>query len=282
MLVCSLVEKPNRVDYRSPINTAHNRETRALNMTEMSQFRWGLKMTGPKVDLEAAIILYEANSDLSVTSIDDGDAKPSALLTSPQLEAFDKPTDVENAAKRLLGVVNGVLFVLEPARTPLAFGGVRERNANGNWTYHISPPLVISRSRVMGIGVAIVDGKLSPSATLPPPASRWTAAAQADPAVGDVFRFLSGQPDWFNFYKAFELMRDDINARMGKQHRQEQIGWPTKKILDHFTLSAQVYRHAPPWDGGYTPEKAMTLVEATKLIQSLTNKWLVWRFNPVD
>jgi hypothetical protein len=93
-----------------------------------------------------------------------------------------------------------------------------------------------------------------------------------------VFRFLSGEPDWFNYYKAFELMRDDINRRIRGQHRQEQMDWPKKKNLDHFTLSAQVHRHAPPWDGDYTPEKAMPIAEATEYIRSLTNKWLDWRF----
>jgi hypothetical protein len=30
-------------------------------------------------------------------------------------------------------------------------------------------------------------------------------------------------------------------------------------------------------DGGYTPEKAMTLLEARQFVQSLTRIWLTWR-----
>jgi len=125
------------------------------------------------------------------------------------------------------------------------------------------------RTRVRAEGMASIQGQPSPQNTRPPPALRWTVSAQNNQTVSDVFQYLSGKPDWFNFYKAFELMRDDINSQIGGQHRQEQMGWPAKKDLDHFSLSAQVYRHAPPWDGGYTPDKAMPLAEATRFIQSL-------------
>jgi hypothetical protein len=55
------------------------------------------------------------------------------------------------------------------------------------------------------------------------------------------------------------------------------MGWPKKGAIDHFRLSTGVYRHAPPWNGGYTTEKAMTLAEARRFIQSLTGIWLNWR-----
>ena len=73
-------------------------------------------------------------------------------------------------------------------------------------------------------------------------------------------------------------MRDDITRRLGGQRRQEQMGWPAKKDLDHFTLSAQVYKHAPPWDAGYTPANAMPLCEARYFMRSFANIWLTWRF----
>ncbi len=58
-----------------------------------------------------------------------------------------------------------------------------------------------------------------------------------------------------------------------------QIGWPAKDILDHFTCSAQVYRHSPAkWPQGYSPANAMHLREATQFIQSCAATWLAWRF----
>ena len=132
--------------------------------------------------------------------------------------------------------------------------------------------------RVGTIGIAIAGQEPSAQHVRPPAALQWLAAAQRDQVVADVLKYLSGTPDWFNFYKAFERMRADINRRSGGQHRQKQMGWPPKSQLDHFTRSADVYRHAPPWKSGYTPAKAMPLKEATRYIQSLAITWLKWRF----
>ena len=91
-----------------------------------------------------------------------------------------------------------------------------------------------------------------------------------------MLKHLSGEASWFDLYKAYEMMRDDIDACLGKR-QEAQIGWPSDNRIGHFRLSAQVYRHAPPWDGGYTPEKAMPLREAQQFLQSLVNRWLQWR-----
>ena len=247
---------------------------------ETPQFRWALQLTGARMDMEDAVTLFGANSDPTIRTMDDGNGNTINLLTSPQLDLFNTAREVDEAAKRLLGIVNGVLFVLEPGRAPLAAAGVRERNANGGWNaYAIAGTvnLIERNDRLRAVGMAILGGEPFPQHTRPPAALRWAAAAQSDQVVGDVFIYLSGAPDWFDFYKAFELMRDDINQRIGGQHRQEEMGWPPKKDLDHFTLSAQVYRHAPPWEGGYTPAKAMPLGKATRYIQSLASIWLAWR-----
>src|SRR6266702_4015193 len=46
--------------------------------------------------------------------------------------------------------------------------------------------------------------------------------------------------NWFDLYKAFERMRDDINRALG-QHNEATIGWPD---TDFFTESSQVHRHS--------------------------------------
>jgi hypothetical protein len=242
------------------------------------QFRWALELTGSRIDIEDAIRLFGAESDPSIITIDDAGTQITVLI-SPQLDSLDSAREVDEVAKRLLATVNGILFVLEPARDPLKAAGVRERKAEGKWNFHFVPAagLIIARGRARASGMAIASGAPAPEHLRPPRAVRWSAAAQSDQVIADVFVYLSGEPDWFNFYKAFELMRDGINQRLGGQHRQEQMGWPAKKELDHFTLSAQVYRHAPPWDGGYTPSNAMHIGKASRYIQSLAAGWLAWR-----
>jgi hypothetical protein len=245
-------------------------------MTKAQKFRWALQVSAPRLDMDDAIALYGTNSDPTIHSVG-SDANPLFLLTSPQLEALAAAREVEDAATKLLAIVNGVLFVLEPERVPLTSGGVQERGADGNWIHHLTAIDLVARSRFHADG-KIVGAQPSPQRTRPAPALRWTAMAQTDELVGHVFRYLSGKPDWFDYYNAFDLMRDDITRRLGGQRRQEQMGWPAKKDLDHFTLSAQVYRHAPPWDAGYTPANAMPLCEARYFMRSLANIWLTWRF----
>lgn len=246
----------------------------------MQASTWALQLTGAAIDVDEAITLFgAANSDPKIQAFDDK-GTPITLLTSAQLDHLNNAAEVDQVAKRLLGIVNGTLFVRDPGRIPLIAGGVRERSDDRKWNHNLiaATGLIIARSRAKAVGVAIVDGEPSPEHMLPPAAVRWSAVAQSDQAVGDVFIYLSGEPDWFNFYKAFELMREDINQRLGGQHRQEQIGWPKKRDLAHFTQSAQVYRHAPPWFGGYTPATAMPLGDATRYIRSLAETWLTWRF----
>jgi hypothetical protein len=246
-------------------------------MTALRQFRWALQVSAPRFDMDDAIAWYGANSDPTIHNAG-SDTIPLFLLTSPQLEVLSSAAEVEDLAAKLLAIVNGVLFVLESDRVPLSSAGVQERRADGKWIHHLTAiGLSTGRSRARAIGMAIVGGHPSSQHTAPAPAMRWSAAAKTDEVVSHLFKYLSGKPDWFDLYNAFDLMRDDINRRIGKQ-RQEQVGWPAKKDLDHFTLSAQVYRHAPPWDGGYTPATAMPANEARRFLQSLTNIWLTWRF----
>jgi hypothetical protein len=240
-------------------------------MSETQRFRWALQVSAPRHDMEDAIALFGTHFDLMIQSVG-SDTDPLFLLTSPRLEVLDAAREVHDAATKLLAIVNGVLFVLEPDRVPLTSAGVQERKEDGKWIHHLTAIDLVVRSRLRADAV-IISGEPSPV-----PALRWSAAAQRDEVVSHVFKYLSGKPDWYDFYSAFELMRDDINRRIGGQHHQEQMGWPAKKRLDHFTLSAQVYRHPPPWDGCYTPAIAMSLGEATRFMQSLTKIWLTWRF----
>ena len=96
-----------------------------------------------------------------------------------------------------------------------------------------------------------------------------------DDVVADVLTFLRGEPDWFDLYKAFERMRDDSNRQIG-QRKTSTLGGPA---LDHFTQSAQVYRHSrSKWPQGYTMANAMQTSDARKFVQELVRNWLDRRY----
>jgi hypothetical protein len=244
----------------------------------MKQFEWALVIRGSSVDLEDAVRLFgEEQTDPSIHMITPRDGEsPITVLTSSQMDDLARHDQVHEVANRLLGLVNGALFVLDAVREPLTGYQLRKREADGKWGHYLFAEAatfhVRDRDRIPSAQVNAGGGP-----TRPAPALRWVAAAQSDQIIADVLTYLRDEPDWFALYKAFEVMRKDISRRMEGQHRQDRIKWPKKRGLDHFTLSAQVYRHAPPWKGGYTPEKAMSLVEAREFLQSLASIWLAWR-----
>jgi hypothetical protein len=101
--------------------------------------------------------------------------------------------------------------------------------------------------------------------------------ATRDDTVAALLTFLRGEPDWFDLYKAFELMRDDINRRLG-QLRYAQMGWPDKPRIEEFSESAQVHRHSSVKWGRLDLGTAIELDEARAFVQSLTLTWLEWRY----
>jgi hypothetical protein len=105
----------------------------------------------------------------------------------------------------------------------------------------------------------------------------WMTEATRDDTLADVLTFLRGEPDWFDLYKAFELMRDDINRRLG-QHRYAQMGWPDKPKIDEFSESAQVHRHSRVKWGRFDLSTAMEFDQARAFVQSLARTWLDWRY----
>ena len=124
-------------------------------MTEPKDFKWALQVTGLSLDMEDAVALC-ANADPMMHIVRGSDGKPFAILTSLQLDALGTAREVDEVAQRLLALINGALFVIDPARTPLAAAGTIERCANGKWKHHLMAADLVTRSpRVGTIGIAI-------------------------------------------------------------------------------------------------------------------------------
>src|SRR5262252_7572883 len=106
----------------------------------------------------------------------------------------------------------------------------------------------------------------------------WLTEATRDDTLADVLTFLRGEPDWFDLYKAFELMRDDINSKLG-QNKYGQMGRPDKKTADAFSAGALVYRHSrAKRPQGYDLSTAMKSDQAREFLHSLARTRLGWRY----
>jgi hypothetical protein len=113
----------------------------------------------------------------------------------------------------------------------------------------------------------------------PPPERKWFQDAISDDVAADVVTYLRAKPDWFELYKAFERMRDDINRKLGGQQLEQMMGWPNKDDLSFFSRSANVHRHSPTkWEElQLNPTTAMKIDDARSFIRRLAQIWLSWR-----
>jgi hypothetical protein len=239
--------------------------------------RWAVALGGEAFDLEDASELFSNAAGVSVCKISVGADRNPTVLIADAFQQLPNSADVLEASRPLIDLLNGLLFVHEPGRKPLRADAVHERKS-GSWSpaiHHLRMEVMTGRFRMKGSAVVLQAGGPSPPPP-PPPQTIWLKDAFTGSILADVLSFLRGEPDWFDLYKAFELMRDDVNSHFG-QHNQMEMGWPKKDDLDFFSESAQVHRHSPVKWGRYDLATAMPLHEARNFVRSLTKVWLDWR-----
>ena len=229
--------------------------------------RWVLELRGDDSELASAAAIYGAEADPQITKFGDG-ANAFYGMTSAQFSMLSRPREVHEIGLRLLGIINGILFIRDDRRRALTLGNVRQQNANGGWNY-----VLIAETGYLELRGYPPTVTVSGAPHTPPPYLAWTTLANSDDRVAEVLIELSGDPDWFSIYNAFEVMRVDINERFG-QHKQTNAGWPEKAKLDFFTESATVYRHSSEKWGRYNPQTAMTLRDGQQFVRELAAIWL--------
>jgi hypothetical protein len=243
----------------------------------MSEHRWAVVLEGDPFDLESARELFGAGADIEVREFDltgTGPGSRPTVLMANDLDLLDIG-EAFGAAERMVDILNGILFALDGDRGPLRIGErILRRNGDGTWAnfanIHFYSP-TRSRTRFYSAS-AFADGTPVPPPT--PPHAIWMREAGHDNVLADVLTHLSGKPDWFDLYKAFELMRDDINKKLGKANC-ESMGWPSKSKLGEFSASAQVFRHSSAKWTDYAPSTVpMQLVRARPFVRELLQIWL--------
>jgi len=238
-----------------------------------STARWAVSLTGEKIDLSDALSLFGERGDVQVCRIMTRFGHEKIVLISNEFEGMSDHSRVQDAAERIVTLINGILFVDDAKRAPLQINGVHKRADDGQWLGAIQSAASIAsgRSRVRAMASP-------PEGSPPPRAPRetiWLREAAQDDIVADVLSFLRGEPGWFDLHNAFERMRSDINSQLG-QNKEGAIGWPD---TNHFRQSAQVYRHSKAkWPQGYSMANAMKISDAREFVQLLTRAWLGWRY----
>jgi hypothetical protein len=249
--------------------------------SDLATARWAVALEGDAFDIENARDLFAGHDEIQVRVIEVASDRKPTVLFAKDFESLSNNSEVFEASQRLFDFLNGIMFVRDVGRKPLHPGAVHERQKDGRWsagTSFVKMALFEGRDRLFAAAV-VLQAPGSPPVPPPPlpPHAIWMTEATRDDTLADVLTFLRGKPDWFDLYKAFELMRDDINRRLG-QHNYEEMGWPDKPKLDEFSESAQVHRHSRVKWGRFNLSNAMEFDKASSFVQSLARRWLDWRY----
>lgn len=236
--------------------------------------KWAVAVEGDEQDLQDAAELF-AVGKVTVRRgvVTSGDA----VLLAEEIELLQSVEEVRDAAERMINVVNGILFLEEPARTPLRVVGIHERNATGGWGVAV----ICGSADAMIRGVKS-KGMAGVAPPIPSPQSAWMLKGLEDDVVEDVLVYLRGRPDWFNLYKAYETMESDFGKHSSQQ--QSTIKWPDRSLRSQFRQDAQLYRHSRSWwNRKRIPNTSpMTLREASTFIRTMARGWLEWRCARVE
>jgi hypothetical protein len=242
--------------------------------------RWAIALEGDAFDIEDARDLFaQPGHVIQVRIIEVAPDRNPTVLFAKEFESLSNSSEVFESSSRIFDFLNGIMFVRDVARKPLRPGAVHERREDGRWSggTQYAKAVRAGRGRARASAEVLRGPDSSPQPAPPAPHTIWMTEATQDNTLADVLTFLRGEPDWFDLYKAFELMRDDINHKLG-QHKYEQMGWPAKPKLDEFSESAQVHRHSRLKWGRFDLRTAMDFDKARLFVRSLAQTWLNWRY----
>jgi hypothetical protein len=91
--------------------------------------------------------------------------------------------------------------------------------------------------------------------------------------VSDVLHFLTLQPNWWNLYKVFEVVEDDVNGRVYKLVDEQKLRdfKSTAQSRNHLGDEARHASSKKKYSGPLIPT---SFEEAQELIRQLVEKWL--------
>jgi hypothetical protein len=246
---------------------------------------WLIKLRGHYIDLQDLATRLQSPG-LSVTEV--GGA---FYLRSAEIDAFPSVSEAHAYAATLVPTINGAAKVALPAFEPVDVDVIHLRIEDGGTRRPISFSTLRGRGRPdppTGSGQGLVTAPHAPRepTTLPqrapaaPPRPTQLEAFLSSARRREVelaLRFIGNTPDWFNLWKVWELIRDDIGGR----RQVERLGWATSGAIEDFSESANTFQFsgegARPAMLGRPPaagRKRMSLSQAESFIHGLLTKWL--------
>lgn len=181
------------------------------------------------------------------------------VLRSSIFENFTNGADVWNAAKALVVRLNGALAVHNRSQS-LTVEGVMERRLDGSFGQHVifAPGAAHGRTRVGGISTGPQIGPTS--------VQKWLELADRNELIDDLLMHQSGEANWHDLYKAYELVKELCGGQAGLEMR----AWCPLR-LGLFRHTANLFRHSSAHSSHQNPPaQPMPLPEAVALVRTMT------------
>ena len=235
----------------------------------------GAGLKGDSMDLAILAELFPPTSD---PTVGEGDA---FSLSSDTLDdrLIDDGGAMLQASSALLRRVNGAVRLRYGSFRPVELSGPFTDSEDHRHAV-VAPASIELRPHIPA--PAAGDDILPQSDGAP-----RVALAAAHPDLDDALAIVGRTDplDWFDLYKLYEIVRDDVDpstagtSRKGSQARADRHGMDTKDELSAFTGSAdhqgasgQDARHAR--EPGPAPRRTLTLAEGRSLVTSLLSNWI--------
>lgn len=241
-------------------------------MASSPRIAWWVRLKGQAQDLKDVAEAFQMNRICQV----DLDSDEQYYLKSDALNPLTDGNDVLTGTRELVARINGAMKAMYSDYKPIRIDGLITLHANGNRGVVIVPETAQMTIRA-GRPTISISGS-APTEPHPSDAEKWLELSADDTAVSDALHYLSREPDWFDLYKTYEVVRSafgkekEMFARLSSGEDDLKA---LKEKIKRFTRTSNTVhdiRHARP--SGEPPEVPMGLKEASDVIRGLVTRYL--------
>jgi hypothetical protein len=235
---------------------------------------WRIRLIGHGFDLED-LSTQEGSSDWIIFK-EEGDY----FLKSSLFDDLKDAEEVRKVATDILDKLNGLAKLRFTNFQPLKIDAVSYIDDSGKKHQFvlIHSATLTMRSRLSATATVVKSDDTIDASDKRQPSivELGYSIAKKDANVAEALRiFGSLETNWFNLYKVFEIIRDDV----GGHDQLIRTGWTSKKKIRRFTGTAQSSeilgdeaRHVR-YKGG-PPSDPMSLSEAKSFVKAMLEQWI--------
>jgi len=231
--------------------------------------KWLVRLKGERFDLEDFPKLL-CSPEVRVV-----EENGSYYLESSEFNSLTLAEEVRERGRALIKLINGVAKFTRGNFLDISEDVITRVEDNGKrLNYVFLESKVTIRTKVSGQLTVITADGTEKVATQPSALESLLEVAQKHKVVADALTFYRDDT-WFSFYKAYEIIRDDI----GGKHQIIKNGWSVNSDINRFKQTAQSRaalgdsaRHASK--KYKPPAQPTTLLEARAMIKTILSRWV--------